>query len=337
MGYIDYMGKFIVGVLVLLFLVILGSVIFEKTYPFPSKITYGVTFSPRYARYLKLDWQKIYIQMLDDLKVRNLRIPGYWDILEPKPQKYDFAETDYMLQEAGKRDAKVILVLGVRQPRWPECHIPAWAKGLSVENRRQGILQFIQKTVERYKDHPAVWAWQVENEPFLPFFGENCDPADGNFLRVEVNLVKSISNKVVIITDSGELELWNAPMQLSDIFGTTLYRRTYDPILGYKTYPILPYLYNVKSALVRTVFAPHNQKTIITELQTEPWLSQKDSSEGTPQKQAEIFSIKDFKDNIIYAKKTGFDEMYLWGVEWWYFMADKGYPQYLDYAGELFR
>mgnify|MGYP001582535292 FL=1 len=88
---------------------------------------------------------------------------------------------------------------------------------------------------------------------------------------------------------------------------------------------------------MRAVFAPHNQKTIITELQTEPWLSQKDSSEGTPQKQAQIFSIKDFKDNIIYAKKTGFDEMYLWGVEWWYFMGAQGYPQYLDFARTLFR
>ncbi len=334
------MAKFViglVGIFAILLIILLGSVLFERTYHFPSKIVYGVTFSPRYASYLNLDWHKVYTEMLDGLKVRNLRIPGYWDKLQKEEKKYDFTEIDYMLNEANKRGSKVILILGARQPRWPECHIPAWASSLSLVDRRQKLLEFIQKTVERYKDHPSVWAWQVENEPFLPFFGKDCDKGDVSFLKKEVDLVRSKSQKTIIITDSGELELWNVPMQVSDIFGTTLYRRTYDPILGYKTYPILPYLYNVKSALVRAVFAPHNQKTIITELQTEPWLSRADFSEGTPKKQAEIFSVENFKDNIEFAKKTGFDEMYLWGVEWWYFMAQNGYPQYLEYAKTLFK
>ncbi|MBU1031301.1 endo-1,4-beta-xylanase [Patescibacteria group bacterium] len=335
------MRKLCIGLFVIflaIFLaIILGSVIFERIYPFPSKIVYGVTFSPRYVTYLKLDWHKVYTNMLDDLKVRNLRIPSYWDILQKEPSRIDYSETDYMLDEAEKRGAKVILVLGVKQPRWPECHIPVWAKNLSVTERQERVLEFIQEVVRRYKDRPEIWAWQVENEPFLPFFGEGCDKGDVSFLKKEVDLVRSISKKTIIITDSGELELWIAPMQVSDIFGTTLYRKTYDPILGYKTYPILPYLYNIKSVLVRWVFAPHNQKTIITELQTEPWLSQADSSEGSPKKQAEIFSIENFKDNIEFAKKTGFDEMYLWGVEWWYFMAQNGYPGYLDYAKTLFQ
>lgn len=330
------MGKFLGGLLALLLIIILGSVVFEKTYFYPSRITYGVTFSSRYARYLNLDWEKTYIQMLDDLKVKNLRIPSYWDILQPQPQVYDFSETDYLLNEAGKRDAKVILVVGARQPRWPECHIPAWAKSLSVGDRQQRILQFIQKTVERYKNHPAVWAWQVENEPFLPFFGEGCDPIDEGFLRTEVNLVRSISHKTIIVSDSGELGSWIVPMQISDIFGTTLYRDVYNPVMGYFSYPVLPYLYNIKSQIGR-IFAPGNLKTIIIELQTEPWLSPENSKKGTPLRQTEIFSLGNFNSNIAYAKKTGFDEVYLWGLEWWYFMAQQGYPQYLDFARTLFR
>lgn len=303
--------------------------------PFFSEVKYGVTFSPKYAGYLNLDWQEVYTQILDDLQVKNLRLLSYWDILESERGQYDFTETDYMLTEADKRGAKAILVVGVRQPRWPECHVPTWAKGLSVENRRQSILEFIQKTVERYRDQSVIWAWQVENEPLLQSFGENCDIVDGSFLKSEVKLVRGLSRKPIIMTDSGELGFWVTSMQLSDIFGTTVYRQVYDKWLGYVTYPVPASFYNVKSNLVRYFFAKNNQKTIIAELQAEPWLA--DGNLVSPKEQAKIFTTQDLKNYTNFARKTGFDETYLWGVEWWYFMAGQGYPEYLDYAKTLFK
>lgn len=332
------MGKFmigLVGIFAILLIIVLGSAVFEATYAFPSQIKYGVTFSPRYASFLKLDWEKIYIRMLDGLGVRNLRVPGYWDVVEKDQGKYDFSEVDFMLDEARQRGAKVILVLGEKQPRWPECQIPVWAKNLKLDDRRQKSLEFIRKVTERYKNNPAIWAWQVENEPFLPFFGENCDPGDEKFLRAEIDLVKSLSNKTIIVSDSGELGTWFVPMQTSDVFGTTLYRTVYNPVMGYFSYPILPYLYNIKSQIVK-IFAPHNQKTIIVELQAEPWLAGGDSAQNLND-QLKQFSLERMKSYLDYARKTGFDEMYLWGVEWWYFMAAHGYPEYLDYAETLFK
>lgn len=321
------MGKIIIGLLILMLLALAGNVIFEKFYPYPRQIKYGVTFSPRYARYLKLDWQKTYLMALDDLQIRHFRIPGYWDILEQNKGKYDFTETDYVLNEASKRGAKIVLVLGMRQPRWPECHIPSWAKGLTLEERRQQVLQFIQQVVERYKNHPVIEAWQVENEPFLQFFGEGCDPADANFLQVEVNLVKNLSSKPVIVTDSGELGLWNVPMQLSDVFGTTLYRDVYNPVMGYFTYPVLPYFYNLHSQIIKKIFAPNNKKTIVIELQAEPWFGSGEPSQ---------LSVSKMQYYVKFAQQTGFDEIYLWGVEWWYYMAAKGHPEYLNYAKTLY-
>lgn len=325
----------VVLILSLLILVFFGQVIFNATYKFPQKVEYGVTFSPRYATYMKLDWEKIYINMLDDLKVRNLRIPSYWDILQKDPAKIDFSQTDYMLNEAGKRKARVIMVIGVRQPRWPECHIPVWAKQLTVVKRQDKLLQFMDKVLERYKDHPAVWAWQVENESFLWFFGEGCDSPDQNFLKAEADLARKISPKTIIMTDSGELGFWAASMKLSDIFGTTLYRQVYSGFLGYTTYPVTPSFYRLKSDLIKKFFAPNNQKTIIVELQAEPWLA--GGIFKSPEQQSKLFNVTDFINYISFAQKTGFNEAYLWGVEWWYFMAQNGYPEYLEYAKTLFR
>ncbi len=316
-------------------LVFLGEFIFNSTYRFPQKIEYGVTFSPRYARYLGLDWRQTFVKILDETGAKNLRLPTYWEEIEAEPDNFNFSDSDFMLSEAGQKGAKVIMVLGARQPRWPECYIPAWAKQLTVSDRQEKLLQFIEKVVSRFKDFPQIIAWQVENEPLLQSFGENCDIPDKIFLKKEVELVRSLSNKKVIMTDSGELGFWITAMRLSDTFGTTLYRQVYDKLVGYITYPLPPYLYNIKSSLVRSIFAPHNKKTIIVEFQAEPWLAE--GNFVSAKEQAYLFTVDQFKNYINFAKKTGFDEVYLWGVEWWYFMAEHGHPEYLEYTKTLFR
>lgn len=323
----------LVAVLVFVFI---GEAIFNRSYHFPKNLIYGVTFSPTYAQYLQLDWHQVFIRTLDELKVKELRIPTYWSAIEKNEGEFSFEDVTFMITEAEKRGARVILVVGFRQPRWPECHLPEWAADLSLKQKRLKILQFIQKTTERYKDKKSVWAFQVENEPFLPFFGENCDKGDIDFLKGEVELVRSLSGKSIIISDSGELGNWIVPMQLSDIFGSTLYRDVYNPVMGYFSYPVLPYLYNIKSQIVRGIFARKNEKTIIVELQAEPWLLGATSAKS-PDQQAMVFPADRLRENIDYAKKVGFDTTYLWGVEWWFWMEKKGYPQYLEYAKTLFK
>ena len=349
---LSFLKYFLIILLLSLGLILIGQIIFDKTFNFPKKITYGVTFSPEYARFLKLDWQKTYIDILDQLKVRHLRLPSNWEEIELSEGQFDFSTTDFMLDEASKRGAKVILVVGNKQPRWPECHTPLWAKALTLEKRQEKILNFIKIVVERYKDSSEVVAWQVENEPFLSFFGEDCDKPEIDFLKREVALVKSISNKPIIVTDSGELGSWIIPMQVSVIFGTTLYKQVYDPRFGYLEYPILPYLYNIKSQIVQKIFARlpagqakneqssrasrTNQKTIIVELQTEPWIGTQDVAKDA-EKQAQLFTLSKFQNYISFGQKTGFDTIYFWGVEWWYFMEKHGHPEYLEYAKTIFQ
>lgn len=66
-------------------------------------IIFGATFSEPYTKYLGLDWQKTYLAVLDDLKVKNLRLIAPWDEIEPAPGKYDFTDLDWQIKEAEKR------------------------------------------------------------------------------------------------------------------------------------------------------------------------------------------------------------------------------------------
>lgn len=306
---------------------------FGKATP-AKQITYGVSYSPEYAEKLGFDSKKLFSKIVTELNFKQIRIPTYWDRVQPAENKYDFSEVDFMLEEAQKNGVEVLLVVGYKQPVWPECRAPKWAMEKPLTQKRESLLLYIEETVKRYKDHPAVFAWQVENEPLL-LFGENCDPPSRDFLKKEVEIVRHLdSKKPIVITDSGELRGWVTPMQLSDIFGTTMYRSVYNPLVGTFNWPIPPIFYTLKSELVHKLFAPGNEKTIIVELQTEPWAQ--DALTLTPiDKQTSLFSVQKFKDNVEYAKGTGFDTIYLWGVEWWYYISERGHPEYLNYAKTL--
>ncbi|MDO8429098.1 MAG: beta-galactosidase [Candidatus Daviesbacteria bacterium] len=324
-------------IFMLIALVILGIFVYFLNYQakVSSKIQYGVTFTPKYAEYLGFKWQEVLLLILKELGVKELRLTTYWEQVEPLENEYYFDDILYQLDKAHQYQAKVLLVVGAKQPRWPECHYPSWAKTMTLKERQSATLRMIESVVTRLKFHPAITSWQVENEPLFGF-GENCDPSDPKFLKSEVELVRKLDpNRKIIVTDTGEWRPWITPMQVSDILGISLYRRIHHPFLGYVTYPFSPGSYQLRSNIIRNLFAPKNQKTIITELQTEPWLINgvKDSPIS---EQVNIFSPQDFQDNIEFGENTGFDQFYLWGVEWWLYMKENGYPEYWEYAKKVF-
>ncbi len=304
----------------------------------PKQTFWGVTFSEQYAKdELGLDWKAAYLAILDDLKVSHLRLSAYWNQNEPDQNKYRFGDLDWQIAEASKREVKIILAVGRKLPRWPECHDPGWTKSLTTNEVQKSQLDFIQATVNRYKDNPNLIAWQVENEPFLQLFGE-CPPLDKNFFEKEIELVRNLSDKPVMITDSGELNWWvNAAKMKPDIIGTTLYRVVYNPTIGYLRWPLPSSFYYLKSLTVRSLFGI--KRVIVAELQAEAWhKAGTDLSKMTIDEQFESFDLKQFNKNIEFTKKAGFDEAYLWGAEWWYFLKEKkSYPAIWEEAKKLWQ
>ena len=90
----------------------------------------GASFIPAYAESFGLDAQKTMDAMINDVGVRHFRLVSYWNQLEPEQGEYDFSLLDWQFAKAEATGAKITLSLGLRQPRWPECHMPDWAKQL---------------------------------------------------------------------------------------------------------------------------------------------------------------------------------------------------------------
>ncbi|QQG43123.1 MAG: hypothetical protein HYW45_02880 [Candidatus Daviesbacteria bacterium] len=340
-------------ILLLVGLYLLGTA-YSVFIPVKKDLTWGLSFSPRYAKELNLDPPATFEDILANFKVKNIRLSAYWDEIEPfdsssttsvtlstgsltagaQGKPFYFEDLDYYINQAAKYQAQVILVLGHKIPRWPECYYPGWLDSQNNSLRQSRQLIMLEEAVKHYRSFTNIAAFQIENEPLLPF--GNCQLDSREFIKKEVDLVRSYSQKPIILSDSGELRPWVTAMKLSDIFGTTLYRRVKTPFNFDFTYPFPPIFYSLKSALVRNLFAPQNKKTIIVELQAEPWLF-KGVTQTPIEEQTKIFNLKDLQDNIEFAEKTGFDSAYLWGVEWWYFMAKAGHPEYLEKAKALFR
>jgi len=306
-----------VFVFLLICLIIFIAYLFIGKAPRPAQASFGVTFSQTFAEKLDSDWKKMYLAILDDLGVRKLRLVAYWPEIEGTPGKYIFDDLDWQINEAERRGAEIILTVGQKLPRWPECHIPDWARTISQTDQQTAILKYIYQTVERYKGNKAIKYWQVENEPFLIGFG-GCLKLDKDFLDREIALVEKLDKKKpVILTTSGELSLWTGPAIRTDILGTTLYRVVWNIYLGHFHYPIPPVFYYKRANLVKKFFGV--KKVFVAELQAEPW-NFRQIYELPAYKQLETMNPEEFAKTIEYFKQTGLEEAYLWGAEWWYWL-----------------
>lgn len=302
---------------IVLFIVLLITILAWR--PVPDEIQYGMSFNTLYARELGLDWRETYDALLDDMQVRHLRLAAHWPMTEPAPGQYNFTELDYQIDRAEEVGAEVILAVGRRLPRWPECHIPSWARELSWEEKKQYLRDYMYEVITRYKDRSHITYWQVENEPFLEVFAfEHCGPLDTDFLHEQIDLVRELDDtRPVLVTDSGNLGTWFGAYSAGDAFGTSVYIHFWNPELGQFRTILPPWFYRVKDNVMRLRYGP--QETMLIELAAEPWLLEPIVAVpvGTQFSRMDLAKIQ---DSVAYAERTRYQKQYLWGGEWWYWL-----------------
>ncbi|MBT6253867.1 cellulase family glycosylhydrolase [Candidatus Uhrbacteria bacterium] len=322
--------KVLIGALVAVVLVLVTGPFAFPAQTAAEDIEYGATYSAMYAAELGIDPLEGFEAMVEDLGVTKVRIPVYWDRLEAERDVFEWDEIDAMMSIAEANEVDVILAIGQRVPRWPECFFPDWTSSLSTDDLAIEQLDMLESVVNRYKDSSSLLRWQVENEPFLKWFGE-CPDLDRDFFKRELDLVRDLdSDSPIMTTASGELSSWMPEAYLAnEMVGVSVYRTTYTPIIGYATYPIPTWVYRAKAKLLGST------SVIVSELQAEPWYA-RPFDEYTIQEQLDIFNADDLERNISYAESIGFPEVYVWGVEWWYYMKANDQSELWDAGKSIF-
>ena len=305
----------------------IASVGYARTIPYKVErpVIWGVTFSHKFSAMLGLDWKNNFEAILNELRPEKIRLVAYWDEIENSSGNFNFSDLDWLIGKAEGAGAEIILVAGMKVPRWPECYLPSWVESLPTENREEALRSYLREVIIRYRDRPAITVWQIENEPFLAF--GRCPKRGRAFLEKEIAAVKSLDpSRPVLVTDGGEFGLWLRSAKAGDIFGTTMYRRVYPrfigPIFGVVDYHIDPSFFRLKAMIIRWLVGDESKEIIVVELQAEPWGSV-EIPHLSYDEQISIYSPDFFRETIEYARQTGFDEYFLWGSEWWYYLKEK--------------
>lgn len=281
----------------------------------------GVTFVPRHARYFSLDPQQTMRALIDELNIKQFRLVSYWNEHEPTQGQYNFTELDWQFKYAEEAGAKVSLAIGLRQPRWPECHMPGWAMNMPREQWQPLLKDYMKVVIERYKDSPALESYQLENEFFMTVFGE-CPDHSRDRLVDEFNFVKQIDpNKPIIISRSNNAVGLPVGEPRPDVFAVSIYKRVWDKNITkrYFEYPFPAWFYGFLAGAGKIVTG---KDMIIHELQAEPW-APTSTREASVEEQNKSVSPERLRQRFTYGEATGMKEMYLWGAEWWYWRKVK--------------
>jgi hypothetical protein len=333
-------SKIWISITVLVMVLVSGMYGIAQWYIFSHRndpMQIGVTFIPSYAKYLGVDPQETFQAILTDLQPTQVRLVSYWDEIEKTPGSYDFSTLDWEFAMAAQHHTKITLAIGLRQPRWPECHMPAWQLNQPKDIWYPDLKDVMAATINRYKDNPTLQSYQLENEYFLSVFGI-CPDFSRDRLIDEFYFVKGLDpDHPVIISRSNNAIGFPINEPKPDEYGVSVYKRVWDKTITkrYVEYPFPAWFYGFLAGGSELI---DGRNLVIHELQAEAW-----TPDGYDIKTAPISELYKsmnpdrLHNRFQYAEATGIKHIDLWGVEWWYSMkVVRGDPGLWNAAHEEF-
>jgi hypothetical protein len=279
-------------------------------FPKVENPNYGVSFSAKRARELGVDPHANLSALLSDTGIKNYRLMSYWDEAEATRGTFDFSELDWEVGEVAKYGGTVSLSIGLRQPRWPECHEPNWAYELKGNAWKQALYAYMEVVVKRYEKNNTVISWQLENEAYNTWFG-TCDPPDRQRVQEEFDLVRSWSKKPLWMSLSDQ-HGYPINQPVPDKYGYSVYRWVWNdklpPTGNYLLYPTPVWYHRLRAAIIK---AFTGKDIFIHELQLEPW-GATDTKSMSVDEQNKSMSLQQVHDNISFAREIGAKDIYVW-------------------------
>lgn len=169
-----------------------------------------------------------------------VRLPVYWDAVQPSPGDLEFSSIDEMLEAVAEHNltsadrTRVVLTIGARNFQYPELHQPQW-----VGPREQPYIgdaqsgpayrAYFDASITRYRDSPLLYAWQVENEPLDLVVNDvtGDDRISATQLAWEIDRVHELDpvHDVVVTTYDG----WNVTADMLQVYAPSVLWRLGGP------------------------------------------------------------------------------------------------------------
>jgi len=321
-------------------------------------VAVGTSFSPLRAANLGLDYQAAFKQ-LETMHFRVIRLSAYWNEVDA----FGYGDLDWLTAEAERSGQPIVLSVGMKGVGWPEFYIPPAAftgpipaAGHDVTQDpglRDAAMKFVENTVVRYRHNRALYAWQIENEPFNRAGPSHwwISPA---FVSDEIEATRSLDDRhrPVIVNAFGHFNLFfdqasnRDGLDLRSLLGfegdsaekQSLSVLNQGDILGLDVYTGIGYQlmggnhlsragsdWPEQIAHWRTVARVQGKQAWITEAQAEPW-------EASMTTFANPKSVSPAAIRTMFGalKDGGYSTILLWGSEYWLWRAASGDTQWID-------
>ena len=325
-----------------LFLVIaaallLGSESWPQAAPPPPLA--GFSYSPITSQNAGRDPVQDLGRLLDATDPDLVRLPVYWEAVQPAPDVLDFGSVDQLLDvvdahnETSRIKTRVVLTVGARNFLYPELHQPAWAgprqqPDLGLAQSGTAYRSYFDVSITRYRDSPLLYAWQVENEPldYVVNVSTGADQITPAQLAWEVDEVHRLdpNHQAVITTYDGinvtidMLQLWvphlvgstnghpEDALQAGDALGLDIY--VDGPNVPYRHLTTMELREQWKEQAVSfwaDRASMQGKGVWLAEMQAQPW-----NDSGT-------FSPQDMIESAIDYRQEPLQVVLLWGVDTW--------------------
>ena len=275
-----------------------------------------------------------------------LRLSASWREIE----RYGYEHLDWLLTTAERARQPVLLTVGMKALGWPEFYLPEGLSPSDAPVQRRAIMH-VREVARRYRDNPALAAWQIENEPFNRS-GPNGWWIPRSVVRAEAEAVRSLDpDRPLVVTtfahfdaaldraSSRQQSRWKRRLGLAiPAEREALAVLRHGDILGLDVYPSIGWLDQdgrdrlahaapdqlASVAAWQRIARQQGKRVWVTEAQAEPWEGR--STQGDP------VSVRSEAIGQLVEGLTGIGvgSMLLWGSEYWLWRADSGDPRWIE-------
>ena len=305
----------------------------------------GTSFARWRAEGRGLDYRAAFERIVA-MRFGILRLSASWREIE----RYSYEHLDWLLTTAERAGQPVLLTVGMKALGWPEFYLPEGLSPSDAPVQRRAIMH-VREVARRYRDNPALAAWQIENEPFNRS-GPNGWWIPRSVVRAEAEAVRSLDpDRPLVVTtfahfdaaldraSSRQQSRWKRRLGLAiPAEREALSILRHGDIPGLDVYPSIGWLdQNGRDRLARAapdqlasvaawqrIARQQGKRVWVTEAQAEPWEGR--STQGDPVS-VRPEAIGQLVEGLT---RIGVGSILLWGSEYWLWRADSGDPRWIE-------
>ena len=324
---------------------------------------YGISYSFEQAGWYGNNPREDYVQMLEEFNFDWVRLPFFWNQMVDKDGSFNknFEDLKFAIEEAQKRNVKVIVAIGTKTPYFPEYHWPGeiesqvkFGEVIGFDHEiANDILAIDKKVVSELLTFDNIAFWQVENEPLVG--NVNKWKIDASLVAKEAEVVRKADskNRPIILNhaatgfyDTSWKELLPI-LEEGDVFAVNAFFKTKGTdivtakVFGHQIHILWPehlvwpvhswFVFSPDFSKIKKEVESGGNDLWVLEMQSEPYIKNIENAKDP----LLSFEPKDISAADKFLRSYEIKSVGFWGVHFWQYRENSGDFSWKDMVKQI--